>query len=77
MSNELFTRGRWCQFHGLYCEEAKSVHHTQWDSSHDVSAIREDGSRYHIATFRHAADAAFVEQLINDYQAGRLVRVEQ
>jgi hypothetical protein len=76
MSNELFTRGRWCQFHGLYCEEAKSVHHTQWDSSHDVSAILKDGSRYHIATFRHAADAAFVEQLINDYQAGLLVRVE-
>ena len=64
-----FTRGRWCQFNPKYCPEAKKAPMSEWDSSHDVSAIRPDGTRYRIATFRHAADAAFVEKLVNEYQA--------
>ena len=61
------TPGRWCQFHGNYCEEAKGTDYRQWDTSHDVSAILPDGTRYKVAHFRHARDAAFVEQLVNGH----------
>mgnify|MGYP002654507231 CR=1 FL=1 len=53
------TEGRAVQFHPHYCKEAEGAPFSDWDSSHDVSVIRPDGSRYRIASFRHADDAAF------------------
>jgi hypothetical protein len=53
------TDGRAVQFHPHYCKEADGAPFSDWDSSHDVSVIRPDGSRYRIASFRHASDAAF------------------
>jgi hypothetical protein len=53
------TRGRPVQFHPTYCPEAKDAKCHEWDSSHDLSVIRPDGSRYRIGTFRHSADARF------------------
>jgi len=49
--------GRRVQFHPNYCPEAKGTHCREWDSSHDMSVIRPDGTRYRIATYRHADDA--------------------
>jgi hypothetical protein len=53
------TEGRAVQFHPHYCKEAEGAPFSDWDTSHDVSVIRPDGSRYRIASFRHASDAAF------------------
>lgn len=58
-------RGRWVQFHPSYCPEAEGTPFSDWDTSHDVSIIREDGSRYRIASFRHADIAAEVCALMN------------
>ncbi len=55
------TPGRAVQFHPEYCAEAKGTQIYDWDSSHHVSVIRADGSRYRIAEFRHASDAAFYQ----------------
>lgn len=52
------TQGRRVQFHPYYCEEAKGAPVGTWDTSHDMSVIREDGTRYKIAQYQHAADAA-------------------
>ena len=57
------TEGRWVQFHPRYCPEAKGTPFSDWDSSHDMSAIRaDDGTRYKLATFRHASDAFFAQE---------------
>ena len=53
------TLGRAVQFHPSYCKEAEDTPFTEWDTSHDLSVIRPDGTRYRIGTFRHANDAAF------------------
>lgn len=58
--------GRWVQFHPRYCPEAKGTPPTEWDTSHDVSIIRPDGSRYQIASFRHADIAAEVCAAMNE-----------
>jgi len=51
------TPGRRVQFHGSYCPEAVGTPFTDWDTSHDVSVIRPDGSRYRLAHYKHASDA--------------------
>ena len=56
------TPGKWCQFHPSYCEEAKNATFSSWDTSHDLSTVR-DGTRYRIGTFKHASDAAHVDRL--------------
>lgn len=53
------TAGRAVQFHPDYCPEADGTPFSDWDTSHHVSVIRPDGSRYRIAEFRHSAEAAF------------------
>lgn len=53
------TPGRPVQFHPKYCPEAKGAQPKDWDTSHDLSVILPDGSRYRIGTFRHADDALF------------------
>ena len=47
------TPGRAVQFHPRYCDEAKDAPFSDWDTSHHVSVIRDDGSRYRVAEFRH------------------------
>lgn len=55
------TPGRWCQFHPSYAPEAVGAPFSDWDSSHDMSAV-EDGRRTkRIATFKHADDAAYAD----------------
>ncbi len=51
------TPGRRVQFHGSYCPEAVGTPFSDWDTSHDMSVIRPDGSRYHLAHYKHASDA--------------------
>ncbi len=53
------TKGRAVQFHPSYCKEAENTPFSERDTSHDLSVIRPDGTRYRIGTFRHADDAAF------------------
>lgn len=70
------TPGMWGQFsarYGPWQEQAKGVHHTRHDSSHDMSTVREDGAPKRVAHFTHANDAAFVEALVNAYRDGELV----
>jgi hypothetical protein len=52
------TPGRRVQFHPSYCAEAAGSPFSEWDTSHDMSVIRPDGSRYRLANYRHADDAA-------------------
>lgn len=73
------TAGRAVQFHPTYCPEAKDAPVHEWDTSHQVSVIRSDGSRYRIAEFRHASDAAFycaARELVPALSA-RLAEVER
>jgi len=72
------TIGRPVQYHPNYCPEAKGAHCREWDTSHDLSVIRADGSRYRIGTFRHAHDAMFdqaartlIPQLLTELEAER------
>lgn len=60
------TPGRAVQFHPKHCAEAVGAQMPKrgWDTSHDVSVIRDDGCPYPVGEFRHARDAAF-------YQAAR------
>ena len=55
----LATQGKPVQFNPQFCEEAKGTKAQDWDTSHDLSVIRADGSRYKIGHFRHADDALF------------------
>ena len=59
------TPGRRVQFHGSYCPEAVGTPFTDWDTSHDVSVIRPDGSRYRLAHYKHASDA-YLSQMAPD-----------
>jgi hypothetical protein len=53
------TKGRRVQFHGSYCKEAKGTSFTDWDTSHETSVIRPDGTRLRgYSQHKHAADAA-------------------
>jgi hypothetical protein len=52
------TAGKRVQFHPTYCSEAKGSPFSEWDTSHEMSVIRPDGSRYKLAHYRHASDAA-------------------
>ena len=52
------TPGKRCQFHPKYCPEAVGYPASVWDSSHEMSVIRQDGTPYKLAEYRHAADAA-------------------
>lgn len=73
------TSGIWGQYSpitGPFQDEAQEQRRkgkAQYDSSHDMSTLREDGSRYRLATFTHANDAAFAEALVNAFRAGELV----
>lgn len=60
------TPGRAVQFHPSYCSEADGAPFSEWDTSHDLSVIRDDGSRYRIGHFRHATDALF-DQLCRNH----------
>ncbi|EYR81792.1 hypothetical protein [Shinella sp. DD12] len=54
------TPGRWGQFHPSYAPEAVGTPFSTWDTSHDLSAIK-DGKKFgRIATFKHSADAAYL-----------------
>ncbi|QGH74969.1 hypothetical protein MAL1_00223 [Bacteriophage DSS3_MAL1] len=77
------TQGLWGQFspnHGPWKTEATQAFRdkkfSQIDTSHHVSTVRDDGTPYRVAEFHHAADAAFVEALVNAYRAGHLVPLE-
>ena len=59
------TPGRRVQFHGSYCPEAVGTPFSDWDTSHDMSVIRPDGSRYHLAHYKHASDA-YLSQMAPD-----------
>ena len=59
------TPGRRVQFHGSYCPEAVGTPFTDWDTSHDMSVIRPDGSRYRLAHYKHASDA-YLSQMAPD-----------
>lgn len=59
------TPGRRVQFHGSYCKEAEGTPFTEWDSSHEMSVIRPDGSRYRLAHYKHAMDA-YLSQMAPD-----------
>ena len=72
---DCMTRGKPVQFSPMYCEEAKGAKCTEWDTSHDLSVIRADGSRYRIGTFRHADDALF-DQLARDLVPEMTARIE-
>lgn len=63
------TPGRAVQFHPSYCKEAEGMPFGEWDTSHDLSVIRADGSRYKIAHFRHADDAMFDQWCRNNVPA--------
>jgi len=56
------TPGKRVQFHPAYCEEAKGTPFSEWDTSHDSSAILPDGTRKRIGSFTHAADAALADK---------------
>ena len=59
------TPGRRVQFHGSYCPEAVGTPFSDWDTSHDMSVIRPDGSRYRLAHYKHASDA-YLSQMAPD-----------
>lgn len=53
------TRGRRVQFMPSYCSEAKGTPFSEWDTSHETSVIRPDGSRMRgYAQHKHSDDAA-------------------
>ncbi|QRY69219.1 hypothetical protein JVX98_13440 [Ensifer sp. PDNC004] len=70
------SKGKWCQFHPSYCEEAKGAPFSDWDSSHDLSAVH-NGERRRIATFKHASDAAHVDRLSEENIRAIVAYVEQ
>lgn len=58
MSEDLVKRVRAVQFSQPYCKEAVGTPCRDWDTSHDLSLITEDGSRVRVGTFKHAEWAA-------------------
>ena len=71
----------WCQFDPSYNAHAKDLwkRTRKWDfdSSHEISDVDEDGVRRKIATFRHADDAGLVEKLVNAFRDGKLMIKEE
>ena len=56
---EAATKGRRVQFNPRFCKEAEGTPCVEWDTSHETSVIRPDGSRMRgYATHKHADDAA-------------------
>jgi hypothetical protein len=53
--------GKWCQFHPSYAPEAEGTPFSDWDSSHDMSAVKDGKRTKRLATFKHADDAAYVD----------------
>ena len=79
--NNAATPGIWGQFNmfdGPFQELAKSnmaenrSNMYTHDTSHNMSAV-DDGQRYRVGEFKHSADAAFAEALVNAYRSGRLI----
>lgn len=70
------TPGKPVQFSPQYCEEAKDAPFKEWDTSHDLSVIQEDGSRYRIGHFRHADDALF-DQIAREVLPDLIEQAEQ
>lgn len=66
----------WVQFSPRYNghDQALWERTKKWDfdSSHDISDVGNDGVRRKIAKFRHAEDAALVEKLVNAFQRGEI-----
>jgi hypothetical protein len=53
------TKGRRVQFSPRFCKEAEGTPFSEWDTSHETSVIRPDGTRYRgYSVHRHADDAA-------------------
>jgi len=61
------------QYHPRYCAQAKAADEAarkraraiyDWDTSHDLSLISEDGRRIKVGTFKHAAWASSIGALI-------------
>ena len=69
------THGRRVQYHPHYCKEAIGAPFADWDSSHDMSVILPDGSRYKIATYRHAGDAALSQ--VAPQLAAAIIKAEE
>ena len=71
----------WCQFNPSYNELAmelwRRTRKWDFDTSHDISNVETDGTRTKIATFKHADDAALVEQLVNAFKEGKLMISEK
>ncbi|WP_271024896.1 hypothetical protein [Rhizobium sp. RCAM05973] len=55
------SHGKWCQFHPSYAPEAEGTPFSDWDSSHDMSAVKDRERTKRLATFKHADDAAYVD----------------
>ena len=73
------TPGVWGQFsptNGPWMSEAIANYQGggefAWDTSHDMSAVI-DGKPKRLSEWRHAADAAFAEALVNAYRNGDLI----
>lgn len=67
----------WCQYHPSYNEHAAELwqRSKRWgfDTSHEISDVDGAGHRIRVACFKHADDAALVEQLVNAFREGRLM----
>ena len=70
------TPGKRVQFHGSYCKEAEGTPFTDWDTSHEMSVIRPDGSRYRLAHYKHAADA-YLSQMAPDLARALLATMSE
>jgi len=66
------TPGKWGQYHPCFMDDAKDAQPQEWDTSHDVSGVK-DGKRWKVAHYKHADDAAFAEVLVNAYRSGQLI----
>lgn len=66
----------WVQYSPLYNGHAKALWERtrEWDfdSSHEISEVDNDGNRRKVATFTHSDDAHLVEKLVNAYQRGEI-----
>lgn len=58
------TQGRFVRFHPFHCPEAEGTEVSEWDTTHDMSVITEDGARKRVGTFTHAVDATFIERVM-------------
>ena len=67
----------WCQFTPEYNEYAKELWKRtktwDFDSSHDISDVDDEGNRTKIAHFKHSDYASLVERLVNAFHNGDLM----